>query len=211
MRLKLDKYTEQLAKWPSNGKHIMAHYDSDSIVVYQAYRPSIGNYAAQNGHFGGDFSYSRMSWIKPNFLWMMYRSGWGQKQGQEVILAVKISREGFDQILQNAVISSYDPVVYDSKYDWQSAVSQSNVRLQWDPDHDPYGGKVERRAIQLGLRNDILEQYGRDWILSIDDISDFVREQYGFVKSKSLDKLIIPKENVYPINGDLQKKLGMLN
>jgi hypothetical protein len=27
-----------------------------------------------------------MSWIKPNFLWMMYCSGWGTKQRQRIIL-----------------------------------------------------------------------------------------------------------------------------
>ncbi|WP_422570328.1 DUF4291 family protein, partial [Erwinia billingiae] len=29
-----------------------------------------------------------MTWIKPSFLWMMYRSGWGMKDpGQKRILA----------------------------------------------------------------------------------------------------------------------------
>ncbi|MFT5999906.1 MAG: hypothetical protein ACI81P_002365 [Neolewinella sp.] len=32
---------------------------------------------------GPAFSYQRMSWIKPNFLWMMYRCGWAKKQDQE--------------------------------------------------------------------------------------------------------------------------------
>jgi hypothetical protein len=47
-----------------------------AIVVYQAYRPQIGRFAAPRGSFGGShFSLGLMSWIKPNFLWMMYRSG----------------------------------------------------------------------------------------------------------------------------------------
>ena len=54
--------------------------------------------------FGGPlFSYSRMSWIKTNFLWMMYRSGWGSKVNQEMVLAVRISRNGFDTILSHAL------------------------------------------------------------------------------------------------------------
>nr|WP_240038802.1 MULTISPECIES: DUF4291 family protein [Okeania] len=39
-----------------------------------------------------------MSWIKTNFLWMMYRSAWGSKTGQEIILAVTIKRTAFDGI-----------------------------------------------------------------------------------------------------------------
>jgi hypothetical protein len=80
-------------------------------------RSANGNFAATHGYFGGDFSLTRMSWIKPNFLWMMYRSGWGQKEGQEVVLAVKIKRAAFDTILANAVRSSYNPDLYPTEKD----------------------------------------------------------------------------------------------
>ena len=43
-----------------------------------------------------------MSWIKTNFLWMMYRCGWASKKNQERVLAVRITREGFETILKNA-------------------------------------------------------------------------------------------------------------
>jgi hypothetical protein len=73
-------YLEQSASWPAAGRHILARYDNDSVYVYQAYRASIAHYAVEHQRFGGDdFSYSRMSWIKPNFLWMMYRCGWASK------------------------------------------------------------------------------------------------------------------------------------
>lgn len=69
-------YVEQSRSWPQSGRHILAHFNDDTIIVYQAYRPEIGHFAAKHGYFGGEFKYSRMSWIKPNFLWMMYRSDW---------------------------------------------------------------------------------------------------------------------------------------
>ena len=34
-------------------------------------------------------------------------------------------------------------------------LAQCDVRLQWDPDHSPVGGNLTRRAIQLGLKNDV--------------------------------------------------------
>ena len=74
-------YVEQMKRWPKAGRHILAQFDDDTIIVYQAYRPEIGKFAVENGYFGGEFKYSRMSWIKPNFLWMMYRSQWGQSEG----------------------------------------------------------------------------------------------------------------------------------
>jgi len=72
--LKFQPYTRQLDEWPNSGKHILAQFNSDSVIVYQAYKPSIGHFAAEHQYFGGEFSFTRMSWIKPNFLWMMYRT-----------------------------------------------------------------------------------------------------------------------------------------
>ena len=66
-----EKYQDQLKRWPASGRHILAHFDSRSVVVYQAYRPEIGRFAAKHQRFGGEFSFNRMSWIKPNFLWMI--------------------------------------------------------------------------------------------------------------------------------------------
>jgi Domain of unknown function (DUF4291) len=196
MPLITTSYTEQKTRLPKIGRFILAQFDEEGVIVYQAYRPAIEHFAATHGYFGGEyFSMTRMSWVKPNFLWMMYRSGWGQKEGQEVVLAVKIKREAFDTILANAVWSTYNPDLHSTEKDWQRAVSSSNVRLQWDPDHSPTGGKLERKAIQLGLRGDVLEAYAREWIIWVEDISEFVREQYQNLGD--LDKLIVPTETIY--------------
>lgn len=69
MPLSTELYVETRLSMAIEGKHICAHNDAETIVVYQAYRPSTGEYASKNGASGGNFSYSRMSWIKPNFLW----------------------------------------------------------------------------------------------------------------------------------------------
>jgi Domain of unknown function (DUF4291) len=190
-------YAEQMERLPKMGRQIVAQFDDEGVVVYQAYRPAIGEFAATHGYFGGEFSLSRMSWIKPNFLWMMYRSGWGQKEGQEVVLAVKIRREAFDRILADAVWSGYNSDIYPTEKDWKQSVRNSDVRLQWDPDHSPSGGKLARKAIQLGLRGDTLAAYAREWIISISDISEFVREQQRNISD--FDRLIVPTETIYPV------------
>ena len=200
MRIETERYYVQLSRWPETGRVILANFDDQSVVVYQAYRPEIGDFAATHGYFGGDFKLSRMSWIKPNFLWMMYRCGWATKQGQEVVLAIRIPRTAFDEILSQAVYSSYKPELYASRDAWKNAVASSDVRLQWDPDHNPDGSTTERRAIQLGLRGDVLKKYSRDWIVEIEDVSDFVREQRGNSASSRYDQLKTPLEQVYPVS-----------
>ena len=202
MKLKLKKYTEQLKEWPASGYHIMAQYDEEKVIVYQSYRPEIGNFATKNQFFGGPFKYTRMTWIKPNFLWMMYRNGWATKEGQEVVLAIHLKREAFERYLSLAVYSSFQSDLYKDWDDWQNHVKNSSIRLQWDPDHNPYGGKLERRAIQIGIRNKEIIKYAKEDILEIEDISEFVREQHQFVLAKDLDKLIIPVEKPYVSSND---------
>ena len=210
MTLKMERYTEQQRRWPASGRHILAQFDATTVVVYQAYRPAIGHYAAKNERFGGEFSFIRMSWIKPNFLWMMYRCGWGTKRDQEVVLAVHLKRVGFDEILSQAVHSTFVPAVYGSPEAWKARMAESAVRLQWDPDHDPCGAKQERRAIQLGLSGEILHRYAKEWTVNIEDISGFVAEQREHVKEAGFPQLITPREEVYPAtNKEVAGRLGI--
>jgi hypothetical protein len=199
MNLRTDKYLAQAARWPRTGRHILAQFDDQSVIVYQAYRPSIGRFAADHGYFGGEFSLGRMSWVKPNFLWMMYRCGWATKSDQEVVLAVHLRRNAFDEILASAVPSSFDTKRFASQEHWKRSLAESSVRLQWDPDHAPSGEPLERRAIQLGLRGETLARYASEWILRIDDISEFAREQHRNFTRYGLDALSTPAEAPYPV------------
>lgn len=201
MKLEVEPYLAQTRQhWPASGRVILANFDESSIVVYQAYRPAIGHFAATNQYFGGEFNLGRMSWIKPNFMWMMYRSNWGQSEGQEVVLAVRLRRDAFDEVLRAAVHSTFSSSPFSDELAWQDAVAKSDVRLQWDPDHGPSGEKLERRAVQLGLRRAALASYARDWIVEIEDVSDFVVEQRRHVVARELDRLLTPRERVYPVD-----------
>lgn len=204
-----EPYLAQSARWPETGRHVLAHYDDDSVVVYQAYRPAIGHYAAKHQHFGGEFSLSRMSWIKPNLLWMMYRCGWATKEDQQVVLAVTLQRGAFDTILSSAVASSYDARMYAEEAAWRAAVAGSDVRLQWDPDHDPHGRPLARRAVQLGLRGQALVRYAREWVLRIDDVTDFVHSQRKRLDARGVDALELPVERVYPCTPQAAIALGL--
>ncbi|HVJ81760.1 MAG TPA: DUF4291 domain-containing protein [Planctomycetia bacterium] len=205
-----EPYREQVALWPESGRHVCAQFDDETIIVYQAYRTAIGRFAAENGRFGGEFSYSRMSWIKPNFLWMMFRSGWGTKEGQEVTLALRLRRTFFDSLLLHAVPSSWTPDSGLEQEEWSRAVAASDVRLQWDPDHGPRGEKLERRAIQLGLRGQTLEEFGGRELLEVTDISAFVEAQRRVLETTGVPNLTTPRERVYrPAIAEAAARLGL--
>ena len=195
--------------WPLSGRHILGTFSDTSIVLYQAYKPSIATYAVAHQTFKNcpDFSETRMTWLKPNFLWMMFRSGWATKVNQERILAISIKREGFEEILCNSCQASRqhnqtdELMLEKGKTGRNENVNASaSVRLQWDPDHDPFGEKVERRAIQLGIKGEILMKFLNEWIMRIDDVTDFVTAQYQLILSKNIDQLQVPEEKVYKIS-----------
>ncbi|MBL8018675.1 MAG: DUF4291 domain-containing protein [Leptospirales bacterium] len=199
---------EQAQSWPADGKHIVAQFDENSIVVYQAYNREIADYAVAHQTFGGSFSFNRMSWIKPNFLWMMFRAGWAEKENQEVILAITLRRHFFEMILSRAIHSTFLPEVYGTEARWRQLGGQSDVRMQWDPDHDPYGQPVHRKAIQLGLRGRTLHEYATEGILSIEDITSFVQANAKHVRARKLDQLIVPRESVYrPVDASVIQRI----
>lgn len=211
MKLKIKGYTNQLKKWPESGHHIMAQFDDEKIIVYQSYRPEIGSFALKNQFLGGPFKYTRMTWVKPNFLWMMYRNGWGTKEGQEVVLAIHLKRDAFESYLSQAVYSCFQKDLYESHEDWKAQVKNSSIRLQWDPDHDPYGTKLERRAIQIGIRNDEIIKYAKEDILEIEDISEFVKKQHRHILNNELEKLTLPEEKpFYSKDDEVNKRLRLI-
>ncbi|MFB9993436.1 DUF4291 domain-containing protein [Deinococcus oregonensis] len=207
MQLTTAPYLEQVPRWPQAGRPILAQWDESTMWVYQAFRPAIGHFAAAHGRFGGDYSFGRMSWIKPNFLWMMYRSGWGTKADQEVTLALRLKREGFETLLAEAVASSLGASEFATQADWKTAVTASDVRLQWDPDHDPHGQPLPRRAIQLGIRGPTLRRLNEEWLVNVQDISSFVERQRANLHDWA--QLQTPLETPYPLpSSELARRIG---
>jgi hypothetical protein len=118
------------------------------------------------------------------------------KEGQEVILGLRIRRAFFDKLLDAAVSSSFDPTRYATQQEWQDAVATSEVRRQWDPDHAPSGANLPRRAIQLGLRGCLLRAFATTELLEVIDMTDFVAKQRQYAQDDN-PQLVTPLEHVY--------------
>lgn len=201
MTLETILYSEYEQGLPQSGRHILCQERGDNLIVYQAFNPHISDFSVRHQRFGGShYKFTRMSWIKPNFLWMMYRAGWATKEHQQQILAIEISKTNFISLLDQAVHSTFKEAVYADHTTWKNKVASSSVRLQWDPDHDPRGEKIPRRAVQLGLRGDVLKQFATDWIVSIEDITPFVKEQKALLDAKRMDELRVIKETVLSVS-----------
>lgn len=180
---------------------IRAVYDDETIRVYQAYSDPIANTALANGTFvSPPFKMDRMTWIKPSFLWMMYRAGWGLKDdGQKRILGIHITREGFEWALANGCLSHAAPSVSESE--WAQLKDRSPVRIQWDPERDIRLHRLEHRSIQIGLSKEAVDRYVHQWIRRIEDVTPLAREIHCLVEAGRVDQAhaLLPVERVYPM------------
>ena len=178
---------------------IRALYNKDTIRVYQAYNEEIANEAVKINTFGTGFKLDRMTWIKPSFLFFLYRCGWGTKEGQERILAIDMDRKGFDFVVQNAVTSTYSVDKYPTYAEWKEKIKRSDIRCQWDPERDIFGNPLGYRAIQLGLRGNAVRKYVEEWITNITDITDYVQELREKKEQGEDIRIFLPQEHVYAV------------
>ncbi len=188
---------------------IRAVFDEETITVYQAYRSEIAIPAVENQKFVPPFKMERMTWIKPSFLWMMYRCGWGQKEGQEQVLAIKIKREGWEWALKNACLSHFIKDIHTTQEDWKETLHKASVRIQWDPEKDIYFNKLDYRSIQVGLTGVAVEKYVNEWIVSIEDISDKCRNIHSLILDNKIDEAteLLPVENIYPLPENIKPQI----
>ncbi|MFJ5227763.1 DUF4291 domain-containing protein [Streptomyces sp. NPDC088400] len=191
-------------------RRVRAVYGESSITVYQAYPQEIAGRAVEAGTFVAPFKKERMTWIKPSFLWMMYRSGWATKPNQEHVLAVEITRAGFEWALNHSSLSHFDRRVHPDKGTWLEEVKESPVRVQWDPDRSPSLDPLPTRAIQIGLSGEAVELYVHDWIIGIDDVTDLARSIHSDIRdgrrSEAAQKT--PQEREYPLSGRIRRRIG---
>lgn len=103
---------------------IRATFTRERIIVYQAYPQRIAEPALQAGKFVEPFSFNRMTWIKPSFLWLMSRSNWATRSNQEHILAVHIKRSGWEWALAHSVLTSPEKAAYASGHEWAEAFEE---------------------------------------------------------------------------------------
>ena len=171
-------------------RQIRATYDEQHVVVYQAYRPEIADAAVRAQRFVAPFSYSRMTWVKPSFLWMMERCGWATKPDQERVLAISLHRAEFDRAVASAVPSS-------------TTVEDASIRVQWDPERDLRGQRLEYRSLQLGLGRAVCRAYATKWLSRIEDVTPLVRriDALRAAEQWADAAALLPIERPYPLEG----------
>lgn len=188
---------------------IRADYDRDSVVVYQAYSSAIADAALAADRFVSPFSFGRMTWIKPSFLWLMHRSNWAQKSGQQRVLAVRVTRLGWEKALSLGVLTSHEPSVFRTAAAWQEQFDRAQVHVQWDPERSLRGAGLPYYSIQVGLSRYVIREFAEQWVVGIEDVTPCVRKIYELLRSGQASKAqkLLPPERVYPVNSAIGRRL----
>lgn len=191
---------------------IRALYDAETITVYQAYSAEIAIPAVQQQRLSAspNFSPTRMTWIKPSWCWMMYRSGYSYKDArQSHILALKMKHEHFRELLMHATVVNHQP-----RRPLTDEEQEKRVRIQWDPERSPRLGKLPYRSIQIGIKGDLGRRWTEEWICEIEDVTDMAREMKRVLdEDAELDEEelrrrgLMPDEKVYSVDDELREVL----
>ena len=190
---------------------IRATFDCNNIAVYAAFSSSIADVALQNQKLLAPFSYHRMTWIKPSFLWLMYRSNWAESAGMERILQIWIKRTEWDNALKEAILTTPEAHVYKDAKKWRKQLDKARIRVQWDPERNIKNERLNYKSIQIGITTALSETYAKKWITKIEDMTPITRQIQALVAQKNYEKAIkfLPEERIYPVNDEICKVLGI--
>lgn len=187
---------------PSNSsRQVRALFDAETIRVYQAYRDEIADAALAAGRFVPPFRRSRMTWIKPSFLWMMYRCGWTEKDaGQRRVLAIDLSRAGFESALRQASPSDGT----------NPAARKAHVRVQWDPERDLHLRRLPMRSLQVGLSGPALAAYVDEWTVRLSEVTELAKDIHEHLRrgERLAAERLLPAERHYPLLPDVAARIG---
>ena len=209
-----------------------AQFDHEGVYFYQAYNYDIANWALEQQKFGGPlYNITRMTWIKPSFAWVLYRSGYGKKKNQTRILKIKLSH---DTVASELLFQLQNRLNLFDRNFIQGILSEcrcghggggGNGRVQWDPARDILEGEKgepkkkysRHRAIQIGVKGKLNEFYVAQTI-SIEDVTELAHKVCQAHASKTpkeeMAKLLpeLPEERSYKpsCSDEVLIDLGML-
>ena len=142
---------------------------------------------------------------------MAYRSGYARKENQERILAIEITRAGFEWAMRDAVLSHCEKSVYSSE-EWRVRKERSCVRVQWDPERDvDVSVGFGWRSLQVGLMGEAVRKYVEEWIVVVMDVTELMVRVGGLVVEGRVEEArrLVPEERVYVLPDEVARGIGM--
>ncbi|KAH7355254.1 ATP-dependent RNA helicase DHX8 [Rhexocercosporidium sp. MPI-PUGE-AT-0058] len=204
---------------PPPYRQIRALYDAETVTVYQAYSRTIAEAAVREQRLDASPDFicgQRMTWIKPSWCWMMYRSGYASKDLRQThILALRLTHATFKSLLLRASLSSNHSV---PSVPLTPEEKNMPVRVQWDPERSPRLERLGWRSLQVGISGTLVNEWVSGGIVSIEDVSERARRLGEWVENhkgeegeweRLVEEGLVPRERVYEVDEEVRGRLGM--
>ena len=201
MNTKTLQYTIKFPTLPQKGRHLQAWYDKDEVLVYI---PHIGDYY-------GDTTVSRPVWITPSFSWMMHHAEWLESAHYEGIECMTIQRFAFEDMLLQALPADFPNNRFESQSDWEKERAGALIQYRWQADYSPDGQELDREILLLSIHSRTWMQYViKSHVLSYNEIDAalFMQKEHA---QAPFELLVVPDEEIYPIDDDLKKALEIID
>ncbi|MCR6481639.1 DUF4291 domain-containing protein [Amycolatopsis sp. OK19-0408] len=157
-------------------RQVRAAQTETTVRVYQACSPAVADAALDKQTFA---DLDGTVWLDPSFRLAAYHSGNGSKPGHERVLAVDLTRDGFEWAFSH----------------------EGPVLIQWDAERDLDHTALNFQAVRLGLTGEALDRYAGGWITAITDVTPVIRDIAGLLATDQLHKAVklVPHEPPYPL------------
>jgi hypothetical protein len=164
--------------WDVPPHTLLATWDAESVVVWQAHGHRVADAVLARGSFDvPEWRTDRTSRFRVSLPSLLWRCSWGTRPGRERILAVRLSRSGFDEVLRRAVPADDDRAVYPTEASWRLAMRYATATVSWHPDRSLEGEPTAWDTARFGLRDSQLGAFAREWVRGVEDVSDWVAAQ----------------------------------
>ncbi len=165
---------------------LLATWDADTVVVWQAHGTEVAERAVATGRFDGPaWRHDRTTRMRVSLPSLAWRTAYGQRAGRERLLAVRLRRAGFDELLRRAVEAEDDRAVYPSTATWRLAMRYASATVSWHPDRGPDGAELPWQTPRFGLRGALLDAFSREWVVGVEDHT-------GWLADRSLTPVVAP-------------------
>jgi hypothetical protein len=132
------------------------------------------------------------------------------KPGEERVLSIDVTRDGFEWALARACLAHYDRDVYVDRAAWVRRLKTSPVRVQWDPERSLRLNPLPYRSLQVGLSGEAVDRYVDQWMVAVTDITTTVHHIRALRDAEDEHAAAghLPAEQVYPLPAGLGARIG---
>lgn len=190
-------------------RQVRGTFDDRTFVVYQACSDAIADAALAAPASLASFEPERTTWLNPSFRWTLHHTRWAAEPGRDRLLAVRITRAGFEQALGDSHLGAATAVAPDDDRRQRPAALPA-VRVRWEPERGLRFEALPWRAIRIGLSGPAVGTYAHEWVTEIRDVTATARELGRFVTLGDLLAAyeLLPLETAYPLPPEIARTVA---